>query len=240
MNLWGVARIDDFDSCQDRESRLADGRDLSVSVVVIGSGGSELWRALKRRGFINGRPRHGFDPLDSFSRRMISEEAEQLHLAGFEARTVFPFSRKPMDFLRLAEAAGLGTLSPVVPFLIHPEFGPWVSLRGALIVEEELRSNGELEDFLPCRDCSCPCLDACPVEVYGPAGEAHLSRCADERHDGGCEGGCEVRRACPVGREHRYDPDEEAFRHWYGLPALRRYYGKGWWQIVPKRIRRSL
>ena len=71
-----------------------------------------------------------------------------------------------------------------------------------------------------------------------PGGEAHLDRCAGHRHSGGCATGCDVRRVCPVGSEHRYGVEEETFRHSYSLATLRRWYGLGMWRFVPRRLRR--
>jgi hypothetical protein len=206
---------------------------------VIGSGGSEMWRTVLAMSQFPASPRRGFHPLDAFSRQTIKEECETLCDAGFAVDATFPFDKRPLDFMTLAESAGIGKRSPVVPFLLNPDYGPWVSLRGAILFEEELEPSGELKDFDPCLDCHSPCLDACPAGTFGPAGRQRLERCAEERHSGGCEGGCDVRRSCPVGADRRYDPDEELFRHFYSLPLLQRYFGLGIWKWVPEPVRRS-
>jgi len=239
LNLWGVARIKDHDACQAREWRLCErARGKPRSVVVIGAGGSEMWHTVLAMSRFPATPRRGFHPLDEFSRETIEDEVRTLCQAGFAVDSTFPFDSKPLDFVTLAESAGLGVRSPVVPFLLHPDYGPWVSLRGALLFEEELEPSGELTDFEPCVACHCPCLDACPAGAYGPAGIQRLDLCAENRHSGGCGNGCEVRRACPVGADRRYDPDEELFRHFYSLPLLQRYFGLGLWKFVPGPVRR--
>ena len=66
-----------------------------------------------------------------------------------------------------------------------------------------------------CLRCSAkPCLQACPVEAFTPAGYA-VDACAAHLHGpsgGDCmQGGCLARRACPVGVPYRYAPEHAAF-----------------------------
>jgi len=214
------------------------------SALVIGSGGRRLWPEVRER--VDGRPwRVGFDPLDDYTEEVVEAERERLVAAGYAALALFPFAlrgadgvRRPdglggaagqrvVDFQRLAVAAGLGVKSPVVPFVLHPEHGPWISLRAALLVPGELAATGPLEGFAPCEGCHRPCLAACPVAVFQPPARPDLEACAGHRHGGGCEQGCGVRSACPVGADSRYGPEEERFRHGSSLETLRRAFGLG-------------
>lgn len=236
INLWGIARIEDFDGWQSRSARLSACSSTCRSAIVIGTGGRRFWDYLIQQ---QGDPGKGpANPMDRFSESAVHREVEMLAREGVRAQALFPFAKRPVDFLRLAELAGIGKLSPVVPFLLHPRYGPWISLRGAILLEEELAPSSELDDFHPCHYCHAPCLDACPVDTYGPGGRASLQRCGQHRHEGGCEGGCEVRRACPVGSAERYGPEEERFRHAHSLPILRRHFGLGVWKWIPSRLRR--
>ncbi len=74
--------------------------------------------------------------------------------------------------------------------------------------------------------------------MHDGKGGTNLRACASHRHGGGCVSGCDVRRACPVGAQHRYDPDEESFRHAYSLFAMRKHFGLGLWKLVPAAWRR--
>ncbi len=241
FNLWGIARASHFDASQCRESRLkvqAEGAGEPKSVVVVGAGGRGLWdRLFEGKGLSSSRAK-GKHPIDSWSRHHLEEAAELLRREGLSVCTIFPFGKKPIDFLELAEDAGLGIVSPVVPFFLHPEYGPWVSLRGALVLSEVLEPTGPLTSFHPCSGCPAPCLEVCPVDTYLPHFPPNLAACAIHRDGGGCQGGCEVRRACPLGREHRYGPEEEAFRHSFSLKTLRRWFGLGAWKFLPEEVRR--
>ncbi len=240
FNVWGITTIEEFNAIQCRGSRLNAERAGSLSAVVVGSGGRALWQHLQGNGRSIGEPRRGYHPIDDFSERALLTEVENFRRLGYEACALFPFDKKPVNFVKLAESAGIGVLSPVVPFLLHPVYGPWISLRGAILLEARIPSNDALADFEPCSGCDSPCLSACPASVYGKGGEVRLDRCADHRSANGCVGGCEVRRACPIGKEHRFDASEEAFRHSYSLPMLRRWFGRGIWRFVPARMRRML
>lgn len=167
---------------------------------------------------------------------------QDLRARGFNGIATCPDDRSPINFTQLAEMAGFGTVSPVIGLLLHPDYGPWVSLRAALLLVGE--PFGPLSDrslgdaFAPCNDCSKPCVHACPAGVHDGLGGTDLRACASHRHVGNCDGGCDVRRACPVGAQHRYDANEESFRHAYSLYAMRRHFGLGLWKVLPTALRR--
>ena len=102
----------------------------------------------------------------------------------------------------------------------------------------ELRDASLTRSFQPCLTCHRPCLESCPAHVYDGKGGADLQTCALHRHAGNCETGCEVRRACPVGAEHRFGPEEERHRHAYSLFTMRKHFGLGAWKFVPRGFRR--
>lgn len=239
MNLWGVLRLDDVDPALCRGRKVAERDCDAQSVIVVGAGGSEIWRRMHdESGIARGLPaRVAARSFDAWSRRVLEREVEMLQRAGFSAKAIFPFDPDPVCFQQMAEAAGLVVASPVVGLLLHPEFGPNVSMRGAIVVKEELEASGELE-FDPCSACAAPCLEACPVGAYPEPGRAQPERCAAQRHSGGCADSCSVRRACPRGAEHRLDPDHEFALQAAPIPAMRREHGLVWWRFVPEFLRR--
>ena len=100
--------------------------------------------------------------------------------------------------------------------LIHPEYGLWHAYRGALVFKEPVI---DLPDrpaaSSPCETCEeKPCLSTCPVSAFG-AGSYDVPACA--RHLRSPAGSdcmnlaCRARRACPVGRGHRYHGDHALF-----------------------------
>ena len=67
----------------------------------------------------------------------------------------------------------------------------------------------------PCATCSGqPCLSACPVDAFGVDGfklEACVAHVTSVAGTDCCQHGCRARRACPVGVEFRYVPDQIRF-----------------------------
>lgn len=244
MNLVGVVDAAQFDDSQPCGRRARERMPTCDTVVLLGSGGRAAWEAvLRESGAPLRRARPGYHPIDRWSASVAGEASSTLRAAGCEVAVVRPDEKRPMNFRQLAEMVGFGTISPVIGHLLHPVYGPWVSLRVALLVAGRpfgSQAPTPLADFEPCCGCSQPCRESCPSGVHERPGEPDLLRCATSRVAGGCPTGCHVLRACPVGAEHRYGPDEERFRHAYSLFAMRRWVGAGMWRFVPEFVRRRL
>lgn len=189
-----------------------------------------------------GSPRRGYHPIDDWGAAVGEQVLALLAEHGVEGRAVRPDDPHTLNFRQLAEAVGLGTISPVIGHLLHPVYGPWVSLRMALVLRGdpfEGRHAGALTDFEPCNTCKRPCVAACPADVYRGY-RADLERCGTHRVKGGCTTGCATLRACPVGAEHRYGAEEEAWRQAYSMMRIRRWVGAGGWRFVPEWLRRRM
>lgn len=158
------------------------------------------------------------DPLDSWSKALIGPVAASL---GGEA--VFPSDRPWHPFQQWAMTAEGLKPSPL-GLLIHPEFGLWHGYRGAILFDAgALEGQGappnvpsDAAALHPCDTCTGkPCLSACPVEAFSPAGLA-VSACRDylklDKGQQGCmKSGCLARDACPVGRSYRYGAEQIRF-----------------------------
>ncbi|TCS63627.1 hypothetical protein [Varunaivibrio sulfuroxidans] len=174
------------------------------TIVLIGNGGAAFWP------IFTARRREEDDALDRWTRRVITPLA-----AAFNAEAFFPFDGPPyFPFQRWAVTANCAAPSPIGT-LIHPRFGPWHAYRGALGFAQRLTISPPSAPLTTCRDCAAkPCLSACPVNAF--AAEAYDDdACArhlktDDGHDCLNEG-CRARRACPVGKEHRYASAQAAF-----------------------------
>jgi hypothetical protein len=159
------------------------------SAIVVASGGRALWDAFSRS------PEFGAagDPLDAYTRRVTEAAAAALTPP---APALFAFERRGggyADFVELGRLAGLGAPSRL-RLLIHPLYGPWLSLRAIVLTRAEWEAGLAAPlAFDPCRDCPAPC------EAVGP--------------DPGAR-----RRACVVGPEHTYS--EAALAH-HALHARR-------------------
>jgi hypothetical protein len=187
----------------ERVGELADMR----TVVLAGMAGSEGWRAFAA----SPEASDGFaDPLDRWSRRVIEALAHELG-----GRALFPFGGPPfLPFQRWAQRAEPVHSSPI-GLLIHPYYGLWHSYRGAIGFPEELAVPESAPVPSPCETCSGRwCLKTCPVGAFSstgydvPACAGHLRSAAG----GDCvDFGCRARRACPVGADHAYGPEQASF-----------------------------
>jgi epoxyqueuosine reductase QueG len=89
--------------------------------------------------------------------------------------------------------------------LVHPVYGPWLSLRALLLSSWPVPASGPRAGFDPCTGCPAPCADACHGAAVVPAGFS-VPRCAAARRREAtpCALRCDARHACVLGREHAY------------------------------------
>lgn len=203
LNLFGVLSIARYDACVPAPWRAAAELPDARSAVLVGAAGRALFAALGR----SPEARLARDPLDHYTRRIVEAAAERV--AG---RALFAFERRAeqyADFVALGRAAGLGAPSRL-GLLLHPEFGPWMSLRAILLLPFALAETPPLGDFDPCRGCPAPCSEACPGAALA-ADRFDIGRCATTRRRvSGCALKCDARRSCVLGRGHRYADFAEA------------------------------
>jgi len=106
------------------------------SIVVIGNGGADFWRAFSRFADRNPGWRDRANPLDDFTREIIEREVVPIvRESGAQCLTVYPFmsSGPTLNFIELAKLAGLGGAS-IIGVVVNPTYGPWIAFRAALIV----------------------------------------------------------------------------------------------------------
>ncbi len=189
------------------------GAATAAVVWMVGQVGSECWRAFSgSRFYADALP----DPLDRWSKSIGDALA---HQHGGVA--IYPSDGPPYaPFQRWASRAQPLLASPLM-LLIHPQYGLWHALRFALAMPTLLAQDAaSIADGpgVPADLClSCdgrPCLSACPVQAFTPAGY-DVAACAAHLHDAAgqdcVQHGCLARRACPVGTEHRYSQPHAAF-----------------------------
>lgn len=196
----------------------------AASVLVVASGGRAFWERLQAEDGLRGLEH----PIDALGQRLIGAALPTLP-AG--ARLLTQAEADTLDLRRLAALAGVGWVSPVLELLLHPEYGPWLSIRGVVTLPVRLQPTVlASRPWDPCGPCAKPCLDACPVSAYGRGHAFDVERCArhrlaEEAPQGPCASRCASRDACVVGPEHRYGDAEMRHRHRAGLPMIRAWLG---------------
>ncbi len=189
-----------------RAERLLPG---ARSAALLGCGGRAFGEAVARS------PCAEPHPIDRFTRRAVEAAVGVLERRGARGRALFYWERRDgefADFVALGRACGLGEPGRL-GVLLHPHYGPWFSIRALILTSAELQQTGPLRDFAPCEGCPAPCEAACPGGAVRAEGfdAGACARTSEARP--GCRERCDARRACVVGREHRYpDALERRFR----------------------------
>jgi hypothetical protein len=218
LDLIGTTTPAAYDALVPATYRFAP-EDARAAVIVIGNGGGAFWSAYREH--VAARPAHATraHPLDDFTAEVMETVALPAAVElGLRPSLRLPFraTTPPLSFVHLAEAAGLGRRS-LLGVLVHPEYGPWMALRGALLVDAVAPAARPAAGFDPCAQCiERPCLAACPAgAVHHPSGW-DVPACIDFRvaagDDNPCRDRCHARVACVYGRRHRY-PDDALAHH---------------------------
>ncbi len=205
FNLSGALGVERYDALVPDAWRAARIAPAARSVVVVGHGGRALWprfRAAREAALQR-------DPLDRYTLRVVEEAAARL---GPAARVALYSQRREgqwVPLVALAREAGFGVPGRV-GVLLHPGFGPWISMRALLYAPLELPEARPCEGFAPCDGCPAPCASACHGAAVGPAG-LDARRCHDTRHtDARCALDCDARVACVLAPEHGYPVEQRA------------------------------
>ena len=199
------------------------------SITLIGFGGNSFWSTLKC--YIKDNPdfkERGKDLIDNYSLMVFKELSNVLQENGVMHRAVFPFGSGGtlLDFVKLGKVSGAGVRS-LLGILLHPTYGPWISLRGALLTHLELGSyDSPLRGFDPCPSCHKPCIEACPAGTISGKGWDWESCMAFRLAEDTCSSGCASRRACPYGKELQYSEEQLAYHHKFVLKSVKKYFDR--------------
>ncbi len=187
------------------------------TVILVGNTGGAFWRQFRAA-----KPKEPH-PINRWTRDTILDIAGQLG-----AETIFPFDGPPFPpFQKWAQGAEDVFPSPIGP-LVHREFGLWHAYRGALLFQEKIDLPQRAEKQLsPCEQCTeKPCLTSCPVDVFS-GDPFNFGACVNYvNSQAGIEcrfNGCQARRACPVGSDHCYEPDQAAYHMKFFLENVERF-----------------
>jgi len=197
LDLAAGGRADVFHREAPEGARLpAVGREDAL-VIVLGNTRA-LWApfvaALEREP----ARREVAHPLDAWIEEVVGAIAAET-LADVPHAVRFAHDPPPrrLPFARLAHAVGLGQLGPSL--CIHPEHGPWIALRAALVV-------GVPGPATAPRPRPC---DACAEQPCVPA----MAEAAARATPGDLWSWLAVRDACPVGPASRYGPRQLAYHY---------------------------
>lgn len=188
---------------------LAEGEwGTARAVVLVGNEGARYWAHFEQ--WRQGQPAAISNPLDTWSRRVISDVAQR-----FGGRVVMPNDRPYAPFQQWAKRAQKLHPSPVGP-LIDPRLGLWHAYRGAILFDVEIPIQEVEEPIHACGACVGKfCINACPAHAFDGGAYNYAACLAHVRgpNAGECRARCIARNACPVGTEWRYPDEVQAFHH---------------------------
>lgn len=232
FNLVGTAAIAAYEALVPSHYHVAALLPQAKTLVVIGNGGEGFWTHFRR--YYEARPgylQEHTHPLDDYTVETIESTLTPiLEQSGVRYRYLYPFRfwAEPVSFMHLAQAAGLAGPS-ILGVVIHPLYGPWIALRAAVLIDQELSLPPAAPGFDPCPTCSeRACLSACPARAVSLEKGWDIPACVRHRLQvqSDCVDRCHARYQCVYGREHRYPPDELQYHQQRSFAEMRKYFEK--------------
>ena len=192
----------------------------AAAVVKVGNAGPMMWREFTSAVDAERRQTEA-NPLNDWTRIVVDSIAAEVG-----ARALYPFDGPPyLPFHRWAMRTGAVHSSPI-GLLIDPVYGLWHAYRAALVFADGFDLLALTRTANPCDSCTeKPCLNTCPVTAFSDV-NYDVPACAE--HIAALEGSdclaasCRARRACPVGRDFIYAPDQARFHMERFLRAVRK------------------
>ena len=230
FNLIGTATVESYEALVPPQYHVASLLPQAKTLVVIGNGGSAFWEGFRahcaaRPGYL----REHEHPLDDYTVQVIEGALTPLlEHSSTRYRYLYPFRfwTEPVSFMHLARAAGLAGPS-ILGVVIHPTYGPWLALRAAILLNQELSTPPVAADFDPCPTCTeRTCMTACPASAVSINRGWDITACVQHRlqvtHD--CGDRCQARYNCVYGREHRYPSEELQYHQRQSFIEMRKYF----------------
>lgn len=228
LNLVKVLSAEKADESLSGPLKLHNLMPGAGSVLMIGNYGGSMWEILQADMEADPSKYDGNrDPVDDLSSEAIEGAVGELADSGLRACAVYPWRQEAcgwLPFQSWALVCGFGKMG-LVGVVVHPEYGPWLSFRGAIIVDAGVEPDPPLADFEPCEECEAPCIEECPAGAVSREG-CDVRKCLGARlFDSRCEMRCAAREACVYGREHRFSREQITYHSFTGIQKIRRMMG---------------
>lgn len=197
------------------------------SIILVGFAGNKFWGIFQN--FLASNPdfrEKNVDLIDNYTVFKFTEASNILTNNGINHKYVYPFGENALEvnFVKLAELGGAGVPS-LLGILLHPVYGSWISLRGAVISNLKLNTYDKpISGFAPCPSCSKPCITTCPAHTISKSGW-NWEACMKFRISNvTCSESCASRLACPYGKEEQYASDQIQYHHQFVLKSVKEYF----------------
>ena len=216
FNIAEPALVENLDSRNKSVGHIRTHYANMRSLIFVANGGSILWEQFSKWR-IQQKPdlQH---PLDTYTKTTLEALKTLLLEKNIGVETIFPFYQEKVwfNFQNLAEGLNITRASPLGLHL-HPTYGPWLSFRGLLLLDQPWEKGivaNTVENFDPCPTCNKPCISTCPAQALTVKG-ADITKCYTYRLSPAspCVDRCLAREACPVGKEHQFPREAIAFHY---------------------------
>ncbi len=232
LNLIGTSSVAAYEALVPAQYHVKALLPQAKTIIVIGNGGGDFWRGF--RSYCEARPGWVYTqehPLDAYTVEIIETSlTPSLQAEDAAHRYVYPFRfwTEPVSFMHLARAAGVASPS-LLGVVIHPKYGPWMALRAALLIDQDVFAPPQALGFDPCPTCTeRACIAACPAGAISEAKNWDIPACVHHRLrvSGDCVDYCRARYDCVYGREHRYPLEELQYHQRQSFAEMRKYFEK--------------
>ena len=232
LNLIGTTTVTAYEALVPTQYHVASLLPEAKTLVVIGNGGGQFWEGF--RSYYQKRPSYLQEhehPLDDYTVEVIEKTLTPILAQSGSAYCYcypFRFWSEPVSFMHIAQAAGLASPS-ILGVVIHPVYGPWMALRAAVLINQELHAEPVAAGFNPCPTCvERACMAACPASAISTEKGWDIPGCVQHRLrvTTDCVDYCRARFDCVYGREHRYPLDELQYHQQFSFTEMKKYFGK--------------
>lgn len=191
-------------------------------VLLLAASGTEVWRSMRESGHAKGD-----NPVDDYSRDLVCRVLSE-HFGGRSFDIAYP-GAGVAPLMALGEYLNWTWPSPL-GLGIHGERGLWFAWRVLVRIDLDVPSTTPVVSESPCLSCKTQdCVSACPAGAVSIDESFELNRCFDFRvkENSPCAASCLSRLACPVAREHQYDPRQFEYHQIRSLAGIRRWLTPG-------------
>ena len=156
FNLTVKIRSVDYDGAENRKEPF-DFVEGAKSIILTGFAGRTFWDVFNLFLADNSDFKENHEDLiDDYTRLIFGKlNSKTEAFSGKGYKIIFPFGKDALelDFVKLGILGGIGVPS-ILGILLHPVYGTWISLRGAIITDVEFEDyDSPLVNFDPCPSC---------------------------------------------------------------------------------------
>jgi len=222
FDLVHAATIGPYNNAVEEAFRLPQLASPNDLVMVIANSAA-LWQPFLSALSADKALREHSDPLNTYTERVVGKAAADIAARlelPMEIRWAHTLGPGMIAIQRLVDLSGLATLSPS-HLNIHPQHGPWIGLRAAVVFGIEGPAAPSPSASGPCAACERPCRPAME-DALAKAKTLTCDEIADQ-----WQLWLKVRDTCPVGKSSRYSEEQIRYHYIKSLDLLH--------SLLPKR-----